>query len=162
MLREVTLEEYFTLNRYDREEFKEQVCQNLWQWEPSVRTNIEEVLKLGMHKKYKDGSEAASGLLAHVKSLELIQALRRHFKDSHKDEEHFKAICILFDAIFECPYMTFEQRLETVTYYIANPRYPRSESVDKKLRTCLSHLKLDLLDWDWDLQVLQDKLDAAK
>lgn len=161
MQREVTPEEYFTLKPIDRLEFKQQVCQNLWQWEPSVRANIENVIELGLTPKHKDGPEAASGLLAYVKSLELVQALRRHFKDSHKQDWHFDAIAILLDAIIECPYMTFEQRLELVKYYTANPRYPRSERVDKVLSDYLFHLSADLLDWRDEISALEMKLKSS-
>lgn len=159
MQREVTLEEYFTLKADDRLEFWVQVCQRLWEWEPHVRQNIEEVLKLGMHKKHKDGPIAAAGLLALVKSLELLQALRRHFKDAHKDEQHQDAICILLDAVVQTPYLDIQHKMDTLVYYTNNPRYTRSERVDKMLFHCLDVVRVEFLENVREIEVAMRKIE---
>jgi hypothetical protein len=154
MQREITLQEYFSMKALDRLDYVEQISEALWKWQPSVRSNIDKVLSLGINSYYEDCNEAALDLFIQVKSLELVQALRRYFKNALEEPG---PVCILLQSIIRSPYTDFETRLGTINFYVCNPRYPCHDSVNRILIDCLKELKIEANEHIMEINIMLRK-----
>jgi hypothetical protein len=118
MKRELTLEDYFELKPEEANDRVQDIADMLNVWEPTMRSNIEQILMLGQAESKHDATVA---LLARLNTLQGIQTIRRYM--TGEDEYRDVNLKLLLLACAQNFFMNYDTRYETIEYYVDNPRF---------------------------------------
>jgi hypothetical protein len=142
MKKEITLEEFFLLKEYERDDFVDSLAFMLNAWEPSATMHINQILEFGCNIKKYNAVDSAIDLLSKINSLQIINCLRQRM--DNRDES---AIAMLLVAISKNYHLNYDLRFDTIEFYVGNSKYNflKSKLVKDSFSQAFFYLQNELL-----------------